>query len=406
MDANFEENSRLAPIVLHSRVMSSSATIPVRARRVLLQGVLGALASVAIGCGGGGGEAPDAGAIADAAPPDALPALTLDDMCDADRGGMIEFMSRLFTCYPEFAILTGEVPSKDEMSKSCYGQFQDYFDDGTVDFGDRADWARCLDYIRNTPCDELTADNPVACRDALRGNQGDGGVCDIDEQCPKNAYCDKSAGETCGACKMGLANGQTCDGNDACASGNCVGDKADGVGTCEFFGGAGSTCEEDFDCLGRLVCDPETLQCAAQSSYTVGDSCTAFETGCGFPLGDVYCNTALGTCVAYLEIGDDCAADQGICRFVEYQWCDTAGTGKCTAPSTVGDGAPCSMGSGTRCGPGLRCDKPFDPGGRCYVPLTEGKPCSDVNNRCGFAMECLNARCAYADYTGMCPAAP
>ena len=101
---------------------------------------------------------------------------------------------------------------------------------------------------------------------------------------------------------------------------------------------------------------------------------------------------------------NDCAAGEGICRFVDYQWCDTEGTKKCTAPSSVGENAPCSMNTGEKCSGTLRCDKPFEPGGRCFASLAEGAPCSDQNNRCGFGLECINDRCSYDAYTGMCPA--
>jgi hypothetical protein len=340
----------------------------------------------------------DAG-LPDSAGADALPAVTLDTLCNVDDGGMLEYFERLFECYPELAFLLERDPTRAEMSAACYGAYDGYFDDGTIAMGTWDDYQECLAYIGATTCDELSSENPVQCRNVFMGTVDNGDACEVDEQCAKrNAYCDVEVEGTCGTCRDGLPNGRACSDSSECASGNCVG-PALSDGTCQYFGVVGDTCYEDFDCLGRLMCDTALDECIDEPSWGVGSPCDDFGADCGFPVSDLYCDTGAGACVKWGTLGGSCGLGQPLCNVLRYESC---GAATCNAPTIVGEGAACSMFGGAKCGAGLVCSNPFE-GGACVAPGRDGDACGDAAP-CDVFLECAGGRCGYGAYTGECPA--
>jgi hypothetical protein len=360
------------------------------------------------GCGSEddtGGTA-DAGvaASADAAPLDAPAPMNIDDLCNADDGGFLEFFGRIAECYPELEIIIGQWPDDAFVSALCYGTYQPYFEDGSITMGSAADWQRCLDYVRNTPCDQLSTENPVACRDVMSGQVANGAACDIDEQCPKNSFCfhDESGG--CGTCTPGLANMRACTTDAACASGNCVGNVDGREGTCDYFLAEGEPCFEDEECLGRMICDKESNACAKLGSYQEGSSCQSIETGCGFPTTDLYCDGDTMKCVRYKALGESCGLVKNLCKLTAYETCSVAAGNKCVAPTSVSENDPCNIFTGKECATGLICSNPFA-GGTCVRPRGQGETCTEATP-CHFMLTCVAGTCEYNDYTAMCPAPP
>lgn len=360
---------------------------------------------LACACGDDGASNPDATPAADApiqadaAPPDGPLPLTLDDLCATD-GGYVAFFERILECYPEQAVLIGDLATPESLSAACYGQYGDYYADGSLDL-DRTAWDTCLSYIATVDCNLMTPDGPHPCRDVIAGLVGLGGDCEIDEQCTGDAFCDNSVAAfgvpACGTCTARFAVGQACDAGAQCSSLYC--DNASGQ--CAVLGLVGSVCNNDNQCLGKLLCGGGNL-CEAPPAWAVDTPCMNTAADCGFPGGNLYCDEGLGMCRTFLSVGDPCGPTTAECNFVLYETCDTAGSGQCVAPTIVGDGAACSFGDGAKCGPGLVCSNPMS-GGTCFAPLAEGDNCSATPSRCGFLLQCNGLTCEYNEYSGMCP---
>ena len=171
-------------------------------------------------------------------------------------------------------------------------------------------------------------------------------------------------------------------------------------------GAAGASCQGYESCLAPLICDPKTNTCGnpladgadcalldgGAASYPVcgtGIACqAAFDGGaptcrgvarrgepCGLCQGDLRCvvtaGSAVGTCGALGNTGDDCARDQDCVPslFCKPSGPSPFGPGTCAAPGGVG--AECV--SVTSCQSGLICssqppsDGGFFPENRCSV---------------------------------------
>ena len=345
--------------------------------------------------------------VADATPPDAMPDPTLEDLCGED-GGYAEFFAALLDCNPEFEFLLGRFPTAAEISAACYGNFEDYFNDGSMSLGDAETWVACLDYIANLDCVHADFDSPNPCSGLIIGHQSEGDDCENSDQCAGDAYCDwSSSAGSCGECAPLKGDWQVCDESNECLSGHCSGVTDPRV--CRPFGFAGELCVDDEDCTGRLFCnDDEPRLCEEPQVWAIGDDCStaAFENTCGFPFTNLHCDvTALGgdnTCTPYLAVGDECGSLVQ-CDFKHYETCDTDATGKCLAPTIVGEDADCSWAAGTMCDTGLRCTIPHEAGGTCVPEPAVGDACEN-SDECGILMECDSSdECAYGDYSAMCP---
>lgn len=373
------------------------------------------LALLLAACGGDdddsavdGGDNPDAtsnpdGNVepADAAPPDAMGDPTLDDLCGVD-GGYVDYFNAMISCNPEVEFVLGVLPTDEEISAACHGQFDDYFADGTMSLGDGEAWSLCLDFIGSIDCTTADFDAPNPCSNLIIGSQGEGADCEHDQQCAGDAYCDTSGGGDCGVCAPRLDDDEQCTASEECSSRNCS--NLTEPATCLPLGDVGDACEEDGDCLGRLVCNGSS-QCAVAPTWSEGDDCTSVADDCGFPFGNLFCDangpSATDKCVPFLDVGDGCIAFYQ-CDFKSYEWCDTDGTGECTAATVVGAGDDCGWSTGEKCDDGLYCLNPAE-GAACATIPAVGDTC-ETGDDCWFLQICdSNSECAYGDYSGDCP---
>jgi hypothetical protein len=356
-------------------------------------------------CGGDDGgdvPTPDAGSTEDGASQPGTP-LTIDDLCGLD-GAYVEFVDRAFSCTADLlAILDLELEPAD-LDAACDALFAPYVEDGSIELGTRDDLAACfaaLDSLDCTTDDIRTIDE---CEAVVKGTVAGGDACEVDAQCAGDAYCDTSAGATCGLCRAREANGAACDDDDECAGRRCAGATANAAGTCRDVGLVDDSCDVDDDCAGSLRCSPSTGLCEIAPAWSVDDPCVPDTSDCGFPSSDLFCDDATDSCREFAGIGDTCAGGVAVCNFVKYEICD-AGTGLCRAPQTSPEGGGCNMFTGVRCQAGLSCSQPFT-GGTCVDPAV-GSTCDAASPdfACGLLLECKpDNTCGYeADYTGTCP---
>ena len=341
----------------------------------------------------------------DAAQPDAGPAPTLAAVCDPTEGLFVDLFTTYFACYPELELWLGAVPDAAELEAACLGFLEPFLDDGTVELGTAAAFAACAAYIAEIDCLTANLDAPNPCDALVIGTLAVGEDCDANDQCAGDSYCDRSAGETCGTCAPRKPDNANCYLDTECANRRCSGVDGDLPGMCRAFGEVGDDCVVDDDCGGRVICNQITGKCQVARTWTEGDTCDSFSEDCGFPLGDLYCNEGLGECVAYLDVGEECAG-VGLCRFLAYETCDNLGTRECTAPVIVNEGQSCGWTAGRKCGAGLVCSNPTDdpPPGVCVAQPAIGDSCTDTAE-CGLLMSCVSNECQYGEHTGQCPAA-
>jgi hypothetical protein len=334
----------------------------------------------------GGGDI-DAGIDAPPAP------VTLDEICD-EEGLFVDLFSQFIQCNPLVGTLLGGTPSGVELSAGCFGQFQDYIDDGTVTLGDSAAAAACLAYVDGLTCADLEILDPGPCGDLFLGTVALDGECEIDEQCIGNAYCAESKGGGCGTCTVQVADGEVCVDDAECINDHCRLDQS-----CGPLSDVGGPCGGDDDCVGDAYCS-DLDECTA--SVGDGDDCTAPKE-CGFPFSGLYCNPDDGTCAAQSAVGEPCN-DGLACDLFDFETCDAADTGECLAASVGGIGDPCGFFLGAKCALGLMCTDLIG-GGECFSPGAVGAACDveDPTAGCDFLLECIEGACAYRDYSGECP---
>ncbi len=348
--------------------------------------ILGSLAfALAAGCGGGSGGGD----------------VTVEDFCAEDTGAFSQFVGKLVECTPEFEFFLGGGPSEESIAGACNAQFAPFIDDGTTEFGEKADLDACIAAIIAANCQILEVDNLPECDNIVIGTIAEGEACEESDQCAGESYCAAAAsGQSCGTCRATLPDGVDCSDDSDCINNNCRDD-----GTCGGYGLTGDTCETDKDCSGQLACNAGT--CGVAVTKVVGDACIDFGD-CGFPFSDLFCNESMMTCEAFIALGAECnngSIALGLCNLLQYESCDTAGTRKCVAPTIVGAGDQCGFTTGRKCEAGLLCEG--GAGGRCATP-GEGSACifDGEADTCGFFLECKSDdTCGYEDdYTGMCPA--
>lgn len=355
----------------------------------------------------------DANPSADAGPeidasadnPDAGPAPVLADLCDQTDGLFPALFGAVFACYPEFEVILGEFPDAADLEAACLGFLEPFLTDGTVELGDAAAFAACADYIAGLDCLSANTDGANPCDALVIGTLEEGEDCDANDQCAGDSYCDHSGGGDCGACAPRKPDNANCFDDHECIGRRCSGVNGDLPGMCRSYGEVGDDCVDNDDCGGRVICNELTGKCQIPRTWAEGDTCDSFEEDCGFPFGDFYCNTGLGECVAYLDVGEDCVG-LGFCRFLDYEICDNPGTGKCVAPITVNEGDDCSWLSGRKCAAGLVCNNPTNdpPQGVCVAQPVIGDSCQ-TSDECGILMSCVADQCQYGEYSGLCPPA-
>jgi hypothetical protein len=364
-------------------------------------------------CGGTstGGDVDAMNAI-DAAPPDATPTVTIDDLCGTD-GVYAKMIARLVTCNPGFELLVLQGQATPQaVSAFCHGA-TDPYRPATIDLPSYAELQACLAYVANTACNDLDF-NATACN-LFHGKVADAQGCDSTEQCKDTSYCDRPNPNTCGTCTPRLADGMTCTVDEQCANGKCVGTQ------CGHPGQDGDPCVisngSSDDCLGQRRCNPQTNKCETKA-WQLNDTCAGLGD-CGILQTDLWCKPTnpqtfggAGQCAHYLALGATCNPQQpgaGLCDLTKYEWCNPNATGgpKCSPPNIVQDGKVCSMFQGDQCAPGLVCSNPLagqqNPA-HCYTPAAKDAACGAQGQApCGLFLGCVGGKCEYTNDTPKCP---
>ena len=131
----------------------------------------------------------------------------------------------------------------------------------------------------------------------IKGAQAEGESCSVDDDCNTLAgyLCLLKAGA--GTCQIPTVadNGTSCEAADKTCNpgfycdGNCVESKA-----------VGGKCAEDFECASGLICDPDTLKCAAKVSVAM---CTA-DSDCTTNVCDIPLGASTGRCVSTIILSN------------------------------------------------------------------------------------------------------
>jgi hypothetical protein len=339
------------------------------------------------GCGGDGGSAP-----------------SLDTICE-EEGLYADLYAKAFECEPLFQVIFGTV-SRAELSTVCYGALSPYLEDGTVTIGDSAAFTACADFLATADCEDLGRRTDDPCQGVLVGTVESGGLCDSDDQCVGDAYCDRPDVTMCGSCTARKADGAACMIAEECQSERCA-----MGGTCQPLVAVGGTCDRDLDCLGRAYCS-DTGACTAQGTWAVGSPCDSVVEDCGSFVGGLYCDPGTNQCATVAQIGETCTPPGmggPLCNIFGYEHCEetTPGTFECQPPVIVNQGDDCDIFAGTKCAEGLTCedhDNSMTTPNQCITPLQEGATCLEANPLCDFLLNCVDGVCQYGDYTGICPA--
>lgn len=356
--------------------------------------------SLLLACSGNddGADAADAGTSFDATEQTdaAVAALTLEELC-SDGGLFVTLIEKFDECLPEFSAFVGGFPNTATVMQICEDGNRPYIDDGSIALGPNSLIEGCLTALQSADCVSFDLDHLEDCDGILLGQAQAGGSCDTGDVCADGLYCDESGKSDCGFCTALKPAGNSCETGDECLEGVCV------DLLCAGDGLAGSGCEDDDHCRGRLVCDVETTVCTDPSTYQGGDSCTEFEGSCGFPLSGMYCNTAAvggPLCQDFVALGADCGDAGDVCDLLNAEYCDLAGTRTCVPATPQADGEACNLFGGTTCMPGSGCDSVDEV---CKAFAAAGESCEDdAQIGCSFLLECIDGTCQAGTHTGLC----
>jgi len=218
---------------------------------------------------------------------------------------------------------------------------------------------------------------------ATNASCANGGFCRPDDHCVQTR---DANGTDTSTCRTGDV-GQQCDYHGDCDSGlYCNGGANDGTGAgiCTASKPSGSTCLDDEECQGELMCvgNNQPLSGTCREVRSSGAQCDSVFGGC---FGDQYCDIptgqSLGTCTAAPNLGDACAVVGGQPVYCGvFMACEG---GHCTAPGNVGDVCTTSnlYGIGSTdpngCNLGLFCDRDLTGqlSGSCRAPQSNGAVC-------------------------------
>lgn len=176
------------------------------------------------------------------------------------------------------------------------------------------------------------------------------------------------------------AVGESCFGDEQCASKGCRNVGADFCGTCVEISREGEPCEGD-TCARGTFCVEGTCQPNTQ----LGEKCSASHP-CAYGL-----RCDFGTCARFLEEGDACTQDVE-CNVVAGFVC---ADGRCRAATFVEPGQSCD-GEDLVCKAG-RC---VQQGSTrvCVANPSYGEPCN-ASTPCFAGLVCLAGQCVYPDQT-------
>ena len=337
---------------------------------------------------------------------------TVDDVCNPEDGLFQDVLGKTVECQPLAGLLFQQVTAA-ELANLCEVQVGSYVEDGSTSVGSGSTFDACRDFLATATCDQLNDRNLTnPCNDIVVGQVAVGGVCEEDEQCAGESYCDQPSPPSCGFCVARRADGMNCVEADECLSRRCAGT----TNTCQPLLGLNGTCQNTGDCASPYVCNGTSMLCEAAPTWALGTQCTPGGIGgllgqCNFP--NMYCGatgTTTGECMAWVEVGGTCSTDFALnmnCRAFEYQTCQDNGGFKCVAATIVNVGEVCDFDTGRKCAEGLQCgdhDNMGTTADQCYTPLAENAACSTTNDLCDVPLDCENGTCKYGDYSGSCPA--
>jgi hypothetical protein len=222
----------------------------------------------------------------------------------------------------------------------------------------------CANAYAMATCDDILANKSLdAC--VFPGSVTAGAACGQNAQCVPNAYCNFSAGQTCGVCSPRLAGGGTCGSDGNCQSGLvCAKANNAATGSCVAPGGQGAACDAMHPCLSTLGCSAAGV---CGPLLTAGAPCSM--QNCD-TLHGLYCNPQTNICAPVQPAGP-----ASPCGFMmadgSYSLCVASGrcalasgsttTGTCEA--TAKDGTSCDPANGPPCLSPAACL-----GGVCTLP--------------------------------------
>ncbi len=198
-------------------------------------------------------------------------------------------------------------------------------------FYDEQKMQACIDAIAAAGCDIDSALESETCRVAVDGLIEPGGDCSANLECKGDAFCKANA---------------------ACP------------GTCTAAGGAGDTCERDFECGAGLYCSDSNKQCTKPAA--TGDACKGpTEPDCA---GGLFC------------LGADDSGKSGICRSIADTFkakvgevCDP--TGPFCEPS-----ASCGITGNPGVAPSFQCIAKVGAGQTCQLAFPDSCPTDQYCN--------------------------
>jgi hypothetical protein len=305
--------------------------------------VAGALALLAVGCGGGSGG----GSI----PFDQLEPTLLAAACH---------LNVLCGTFPDTATCMASLYVKPHFLDTIGPDIAS----GKVVY-DGAKARACVDMVNAiTSCDRTAlaglALDPVCGNDtAFKGTVAAGGPCFFLEECAGGANCQKTdstcttnqcCAGTCVAPPAPVAVGADCT-TATCVTGSvCVfdGTTTPATETCQIPGGVGAPCVSISNCTNPLYCDTTSKTC--KSPVATGGACdpTMGSLGCDSPT-DV-CDPTTMVCTNRLGLRSACDPTNNTC--VSYAACD-ATTSTCVERPVAG--ASCDPTNGPSCLTGT-CD--------------------------------------------------
>jgi hypothetical protein len=375
------------------------------------------LALVLAACGGDDdSSSPDAAAAPDAEAPDARPDPTLEDVCGPD-GVLARMFDVLVQCNPAFdtVLLQGRA-TPEAIADFCESLVGPYIEDGSILLPGWGSLEGCQTTYAHIECTDGELEINTADCDLFRGAQLDGEDCEISEQCSRDSFCDRSGGGACGLCAAKLADGMTCNADEQCVNGGCIGTQCGRLGfdndPCVISPAPGADPNED--CRGQRECDPDTNRCVSPRTWVLNDvcepkllDCDSFDTG-------LYCKPSPGgggQCAPMIELGAACRINgtgQGLCDLRNYETCPAGTNANCSAPTIVTvEGEACSFQSGRKCAAGMMCTNPFG-AGTCVDLQAEDEVCQPAGQgtdteHCDLFLNCLGGTCEYGAYSGTCP---
>jgi hypothetical protein len=249
---------------------------------------------------------------------------------------------------------------------------------GTVVYDEMAAGA-CIGALSSASCSTIASGSLESmCAEAFQGTVALGGMCNIDEECEGDAFC-QFGGSCPGTCTATGAAGADCSGDDQCAAGlQC------NAGSCAAPAGHGAACggpSGGADCAGGDFCVGESST-SAGICRSPGEIFTVAEGGTCDVKGFVLCRTGL-SCTAMASAG---GAPVFVCR------------------PGVGAGAACSVGFPDPCPDDQFCDADISAGelaGMCRALPTAGQACArGVFTRCAEGFICNSGTCARVQPNG------